>query len=486
MDIVKKILITFLFATSWSLAQEELAKSEDEKVRIYVSPDEQLVNPEILKFKGEQASLIEWDRLEESKFLDLDQWRVDIRVKQKEPRWRRNLQERRLREKMGYILECVGECRLYRGLGYANVGYLSTIREGDELQTKDDSYVWVYLLDGTMVRLSPQGSITFKEFNIGLKENFLYLRLNAGNSLVWSRRTNELEAQSIKETDSLFFPLSLGEANPPRREKKLDEEDLFKFLEDSNDTFVKYEKLNKLIKRNNVFISKKTEYFLVMPNGTIQGSSIVGEFVVLTGNKSFFKLRDKEQVGLKGEFTNPDITFYFRGFSNEDKVQLDHGKWYEVDAKGRELKNREAGVLAMGEFVTKNIPSIFIARELLFSKYSLFTQEVLNDKELAEEYGYRLWQSRKSKNSDLEQRLNFLIEYTRRVETTNLLVAEQFKKKLERSGEKWESSEYTQDFYRKAMGDFYNYREGASIFSGVKESLNSERKPFWRKVNSKK
>lgn len=488
MNIAKIFLALCLIFLPKSWAKDELTQADPEKVKIYVSPDEQLINPDILKYKGEKASMIEWGRLEESKFLDLDQWRVDTRVKQREPRWRRNLQERRLREKMGYVLECVGECRLYRGLGFAKVNYLSSIREGDELQTKEGSYVWVYLLDGTLVRLSPQGSITFKEFNVGVKENFLYLRLNSGNSLVWSRTGEKFKPQAIKETDSLFFPLSFSEANPPERKKRLKEDDLFSFLENSNDTLVKYERLNSMIQRNKDFTNKKTEYFLVMPNGTVQGKNLVAEFVVLTGNKSFFKLRKPDQIGIEEEGYQQDgATFYYRGFNNTEQSQVTLGQWYVVDAKGRELQEKDKpGVLAMGEFVTKNIPTIMIARELLFSKYSLFTHEKLSERELAEEYGYRQWQSIDDENADLAQRLRFLVEYTRRVETTNLLVAEQFKKKLERSGEKWESSEYTQDFYRKAMGDFYNYREGASIFSGVKESLNSERKPFWRKVKSKK
>lgn len=488
MNIARLTILMILSCLFWTLsshAQEDSSDPDD--VRIYVSPDEQLVNPKILKYKGEKASLIDWGRLKESKFLDLDQWRVDIRVKQNEPRWRRNLQERRLREKMGYILDCVGNCKIYRGLGYAKVNYLSTIREGDELQTDKDSYVWAYLLDGTIIRLAPGGSITFKEFNVGEEENFVYLRMNAGNSLLWSRTGKKFKPQLIKETDSLFYPLAFSEANPVSKEKKLKEDNLFEFLESSNDTLDKYKRLNGLIKRNSDFLRKPTEYFVVMPNGTIQGKGLISEFIVLTGNKSFFKLRDKEQLSLDTEDFEQQASFYFRGFSNSDKEELETGKWYEVDAKGRTLGAKERpGTFAMGEFITKNIPTILIARELLFSKYSLFTQADLTERELAEEYGYRLWGKESEKNSDFSQRLRFLVEYTRRVETTNLLVAEQFKKKLEKKGEKWNSSEYSQDFYRKAMGDFYNYREGASIFSGVKESLNSERKPFWKKIKSKK
>lgn len=467
-------------------AQESQQEAEGQ-AKIYISPDQQLFKESKINFKGERASLINWEDVDEDKYLNFNQWKVDLKVKETEPLWRRNLQERRLRERMGYVLECVGICKNYRGVGFAKVDYLSTIREGDELQTGEDSYLWVFLFDGTLLRISPNSTITMKELNIGREENFVFIRVNAGNVLSWSRSGKEFVPQNFKETDPLFLPLSFLQANPETQNLKVKENDLFAYLEQSTNYLGKYERLNNLIKKNKEK-KKPTLYFFVMPNGTVFGRDLVAEFIVLTGNKSYFKLRNEEQVGLKEKAEKEETaTFYFRGFNNTAEESLSEGKWYQIGAKGRVLQEYDdPRSFAIGEFVTKNIPTILVARELFYQKYSTFTQDKMDDQKLAENHGYRQWEPFSMEEGDMKLRLKFLIEYTRRAETTNLLAAEQFKKRLERRGEKWASSIYTREFYERAMGKFYNYRDGVSILSGTGETLNSEKKPYWKIIHGLK
>lgn len=458
---------------------------EDELTKIFVSPDQQLKKIERIDYMGERASLINWSEIKEDEFLSIREWKKRLKLKEKTPKWRQNLQERRLREKVGFVLECVGECRLYRGLGYAKVDYLSTIREGDEILTMKNSYLWAYLLDGTLVRMSPDGSLSLKEINVGKEENFLFARLNAGNILWWSRDKRQYTAKDYKETDSLFLPLSMYVANPKDASTKINEEDLFAYLSHDEGHEKKYVRLNKLIEESNKTFSKDTLSFLVMPNGTVVGKNLVAEFIVLTGNNSYVKLRDDLQVGLSGDDQKAhEANFFYRGFRNTKTEKLEKGNWYEIDSKGRNISQYEnTKRFAMGEFITKNIPSILIARELFFQKYSSFFHEELSSRELAEKHGYRLWSSSSDPSGELFQRVSFLKEYTRRIETTNLLVAEQFKKKFEQRGETWTYSTYNPSYYQRAMGNFYNYREGVSILSEREESLNSERKPFWKKIH---
>lgn len=462
------------------------AAEGSEKAKIYISPDQQLFREDQVSFKGEKTSLIRWGELEEDSFLDFNQWKVDLKVKENEPRWRRNLQETRLREKMGIVIECVGECRSYRGVGSARVDYLSTIREGDELQTLPHSYLWIYLMDGTIVRISPNSTITLKEMNIGKKENFVFLRLNSGNFLVWSRSGKKFKPQNFKETDPIFYPLSFLEANPDSEVLKVEEDNLYAYLERGIDYLSKYKRLNSLIEENGK-PAKKTIYFLVMPNGTIYGENLTAEAIVLTGNSSYFKIRNEEQVGLENAEPRPNPTLFYRGFKNSDSTEIQPAQWYEMDAKGRTSKVYDNPQrFGMGEFLTKNIPTILVARELLYKKNSGFTQKEMSDVDLAENYGYRQWESFEKEGSDLSLRVEFLIEYTRRAETMNLLAAEQFKNRIERRGEKWSFSIYSRDFYEDAIGKFYNYRDGVSILSGTGETLNSERKPFWKLIHGLK
>ena len=473
-----------------SLAQQEIVEaqgassSNEEKVKIFVGPDQQVKPVEEVFFAGERRSTIDWKNLEEDRFLSLSGWKNHLKLKEKVPKWRRNLMERRLNEKVGYVLECVGECRLYRGLGFSKVNYLSSIREGDELLTSEGSYLWVYMLDGTIMRMAPDGSVSLKEINIGEKENFIYARLNAGNILWWSRQASEFKEKKYKETDSLFLPLSLYEAKGPSLKNKLDEDNLFSFLETQNDFSQKYTRLNKLIKKSNEVFSKPTLSFLVFPNGSVLGENLIGEFIVLTGNKSYFKQRTVQEVGFSGEVKQGKLNFFYRGFRKDSNYLVEPGRWYEIGEKGRTiLAAKDPSRFAIGEFVTRNIPTILTARELMFQKYSSFFHQKIGGQALARRFGYRLWGDFSKKGTDSNQRIKFLKEYTRRIETTTLLVAEQFKKKLEKEGDSWKYSKYDARFFRKAMGSFYNYRDGVNILGGKSESLNSERKPFWKKIH---
>lgn len=472
--------------TEMTLGEQKEKAEASEKTRILIGTDQQLKPQESLDYQGKKASLVNWEDVDERRFLDFERWKVDLAVKEKQPRWRINLKERRLLERVGFVIECVGECRLYRGTGYARVDYLSSLREGDELQTLGDSYLWAFMMDGTLMRMSPKGSVTFKEINVGVKENFLFTRLNSGNILFMSRYQKTLKFQDFRETDSLFLPLTLLDANPKDASEVLTEDNLFAYLEESTNHKKTYDRLNQLIEANKRQ-TKPTEFFVVMPNGTVQGRNLTAEFIVLQGNKSYFKLRDSKQLGLSEEVEFEPATFSFRGFSNTNTQEIDVGKWYEVEEKGRAVQDiKPPDAFKIGEFVTKNIPSILVARELFFKKYSDFIHDPLSEKDLAKNHGYRQWGALEREGSDLNLRLKFLKEYTRRSETNSLLVSEQFRKRLKQRGEEWTYSKYSKDYYSRAMGDFLNYSEGGNILSGSKDALNSTRKPYWKMIHGLK
>ena len=104
--------------------------------------------------------------VDEKEWLSFKKWRENFEKREKFPPWERLKRERSLKERVGHIMDCRGECWLFRGLGKNKVQFRSTVREGDEIQTSKDSYLWLFLLDGTMVRVSPQSSITMREINI--------------------------------------------------------------------------------------------------------------------------------------------------------------------------------------------------------------------------------------------------------------------------------------------------------------------------------
>ncbi len=466
------------------LAQGEIAPND---VKIYIGADQQIPELREVHFSTENESLIDWEELEEKDYLDFQKWKIERQLKDENPLWKQNLQETRLTEKMGYVIDCVGECRNYRGLGYAKMRYLSTLMEGDEIFTMKESYLWIYLLDGTLVRMSPESSITLKEINRGKTENMIYARLNTGNILWWSRSDNHFVSKDHKETDSLFLPLDMYEANAKTKRFKVDEDDLYSYLQADTNKAQKYIKLNQLIDKSNELASFPTRAFLSFPNGSVYGKNIVAEFVILNGNHSYFKSRTKEQQGLEGEYPENEMSFFYRGFNNTTETPIESGKWYRVGTKGRTLDEEEEMRFSMGEFLTTNIPTIMIARELMYQKYSDFMHDPnLTDLQLADGKGYRLWGDVNEPNSDFDQRIRFLKEYTRRIETTNLLVTERFNKKLKEKGEEVLNAEYSAKYFSRAIAHFYNYRDGVTILSNTKEVLNSERKELWKRIHEKR
>src|SRR5690606_11019760 len=134
-------------------------------------------------------------------------------LKDLEPEWRRNLRQRGLAEDSGRSLECVGDCKLYRGDGAAQLRLRSRVIEGDELETGADSDAGLFLMDGSMVRVSPNTSVTFKAINISEKAVFHHARLNYGHALWISRQKEKFPENGLKETDALFLPLNFFGAN---------------------------------------------------------------------------------------------------------------------------------------------------------------------------------------------------------------------------------------------------------------------------------
>ncbi len=436
-------------------------------------------------YQGMNKSMIEWDKLDPADFIDYDLWLRDVKLKDKWPDWEKTAREKSQHEKVGKVLHCVGQCRFYRGVGFYNGQFRSTVLEGDEIHTADDSYAWIFLFDGTMVRLSPNSSITFKELNIGEKTNFIHARINSGNILWLSRERVKFSETNERETDALFLPMNFYEALPVTESLDYDEEDLIATIAESKSTLNQYKRLNKLIEENNkYFPERKTFAFLVTPNGSISGESLNIEFISLIGNESFLKRRNFEQLGLVGERRESTVNFYYRGFDNKDVKEIEENTWYKLGAKGREIESyEESSLFHMGELMTKRIPTILVARELLLKEYSEFLAKTNDERVLAREFGYRKWGSFDNPKSDLSLRFDFLKEYTRRMETSNLLASQRLREKLEGMGEKSNDMSYSATFFNRALVEYQRGKNlNINIDSG-REVLNSTKKKFWKIIN---
>ncbi|MCY4524464.1 MAG: hypothetical protein OXB84_06975 [Halobacteriovoraceae bacterium] len=443
-------------------------------------------------YHGQGASLIEWEGLDPLRWLDVDIWRNHSRGQGDYHFWKEIYRQRKLKEMMGRVLQCTGTCRGFRGEGHVNVKWRSSIVEGDDLETLRDSYLWVFLYDGTMVRLSPNTSVTFKEINIGSHEIFYYARINYGNVLWLSRDQSALKEDEGRETDTIFLPLQFYEANHFNWIKKPSNEDLYAMVDEKSFIKEKYQRLNNLIKKNNEMIKERPSWhFITFPNGTIWGRDLRTEFIVLSGNESYVKNRTSDQLGLARKDNPQGPVFYYRGHENKEETPLDFGKWYKVASDGRKIEpvDEEENSFGLGEFVTKRIPTIFLAREMMLQRYSNFVfDDKIGEIPLALKYGYRLWGRLSSGilQDDLEKRFLFLREYTRRQETIGLLQAKQLNDRLKKRGGNASRSAYDHSYYKKALASFSRYREFSRTFGEDKRFLNSTQRSSWRRLIMKK
>ncbi len=465
--------MTKLFITLFLLFSSSLILAQSEKYQ------------ENYYYQGVKKSLVEWDKLDPVDFLDYDLWLRDVKLRDKWPEWEKTIREKNQREKVGKVLHCVGKCRFYRGIGYYNGQFRSTVLEGDEIHTGENSYAWVFLFDGTMVRLSPYTSITFKELNLGKETNFIQARINSGNVLWLSREKEKFIETNDRETDGLFLPMKFYDALPTNETTEYSEDDLLASLEGSKATINQYKRLNKLIEENNkVLPHRKTFSFLITPNGSISGESLNVEFISLVGNEGYVKRRSFKQLGLEGESDDRTVLFYYRGFENKDEYELSDYSWYKIGEKGRTISSHEeSNLFRVGEFITKRIPTIFVARELLLKEYSGFMKELDDENKLGLKYGYRKWGSFDDPKSDLSLRFDFLKEYTRRMETSNLLASERLREKLKSLGGENQDMTYSSKFFNLAL---LEYKRGEDLNLYMKtdgEVLNSTKKKFWKIIN---
>lgn len=443
-------------------------------------------------YLGQDKSLIEWSEIDADRWFDFQAWRKARDLKDEYPNWELKVRERGYRALMGRVLDCVGECRIYKGEDFIRAGFRNTVHQGDEIVTQPDSYLWIYLLDGTLVRLSPDSSMTMKEFNIGEQENFLHARLNSGNILWLSRSRHHHVKENIRETDALFLPLTYHRANPleaDEDEKELDEDDLFAAFRPKKTNLKQVQRLNQLIEENNEWVKERTTHsFIVMPNGSIWGENIQAEFVVLLGGESFFKQRSLEEQSLKGEDGASSLEFYYRGFENKEKYYPKTSQWYRIGSRGRRVSKYDPpSLFGMSEFVTSRIPTIRLARELLLRRYSKFVYQGLSSSELAADHGQRKWGSLENESDDLARRLSFLKEHTRRIETSLLLSSSRFKEKvLEERGEVLESMKYSARFFSRALAHYQRKKELQKLYDRKGERLNSTKNPYWKIIHARR
>jgi hypothetical protein len=441
-------------------------------------------------YKNQKFSSFDWDNIKINDFLSFKNWKERQLIKDESPEFENILRDRSNKELAAHFFQCVGSCKIERAMSYFTPQFRTNIYEGDEILTVGNSYAWIFFMDGTMVRLAPDSSITVNEINIGKNENFINVRVNMGDVLWLSRQEMHYAENNYRETDVLFKPVALFQANLQHSIKKIDESNLFEIVEEDQSVLNQNIRLNKLIDENNEMThQKKTFHFIVLPNITVIGSAGNLELITMIGGNSYVKQRSNKSLELNLEnleLSEEEIQYQLRGFENKEWNVLLIDKWMMVDQKGTMImEDPDDRLKTAGEIITKRIPSVMVARELLIKEYSSpFFNKEYDPLKLAQVDGYRLWGnlfSKENKKEDLFLRVEFLKEYFRRIETTNLLMFDQLKSKRnnEDSGQINDYSEY---YFEKAINRYYSFEESKEENEDG-EVLNSKTKRIWKELH---
>lgn len=398
--------------------------------------------------KGQKHSMIQWSTLDPEEWLDISRWLVESEIKDKNPDWRLRQRDENHLEPVGKVLSCSGECTIFRGTMGVRGQHLSQLVEGDEFRTGKDTLAWIFLMDGTLIKVSPETSLAIQEVNLGQKEVFFLVRLNQGH-IFWHPRNQEIHALELApETDTMTLPLMIKEANQEFFERIVFQTEpsthLSEFLDVEEKAIVlQMEELNRLKEIHNNLLKIPTKVMMVSPNATLVSSLNSFDMVYIQGGKSYFKKRDASTLG-------EEFALQLRGYTSTEAYPLQELDWYSVESNGRSFERLESPPkeLQLIELLTKRIKTIELAREIWISHFTLPVIACLVDaKELAINHGFTLW------DKDLSRRQEFLSEYTRRIETTNLRSLENLLLKYEKN-EIPVIRELTQSFYVTPLKDY--------------------------------
>jgi hypothetical protein len=389
--------------------------SPDHHEKVDWKVTEKEVEVDTSPLKGQSFSLIPWSTQKPEDFLSIEKWMADRSFKDKNPDWKIRLRELSQTEILGKLIQCRGTCEVFRGSNKAKVQHLSTLNEGDELRTGLNSSAWVFLMDGSLMRLGAETSISLIEFNLSDKAAFHFYRLNQGHVFWNSRTESEYIADLAPETDSFNLPLPIKEANQAHFEREIfkSQNDFERSLEfvklDDSAALKQVKNLNELKLKNNKIGLFSSRMMMIAPNVSLLSDGASLDLIYRVGGKSYFKKRSNLE--------NQNLKIQLRGYSQTDVSELTDPFWFEVAENGRNFSKAEddLGYLEITELITKRIRTIEYARELWIEKYVAPILAQLGHKDkIAVQFGYKIW------GDEGQKRFDFMFEYMRRIETSNL------------------------------------------------------------------
>ena len=393
-----------------------------------------------------------WDEIESEEWFDFAKWKEARAYKDRNANWRAEAKVRNTVQVLGRVIKCLGDCRYFSGLNSSSARAKTRLREGDEFVTGDSSQAWISLFDGTLLRISANSSIGLHEMILTRDEVFYSLRLNHGHAILLDRRQGSYSALNRSESDTGFLPLVYAQANREyyaiEEYRSLAEKQKLEHIIAPHFGYKRqYKKLNQLLglkSRQATF--KKTRILFNAPNFSLYTEdSNINIFANALG-EGFYNVKP-EIVNFEPATTEKSIAkVMLRGYENKKLMSLNFNSWYKVGAEGEQVREENSNITSSLEMTwafTHRIPSILLAREILMQDYADSALTKTNDESnlLTNDY----WDKNK-----LEQRIEFLFEHTRRIETTNIA-------SLKKILPKQNIEQFAVSYYAESMKQHYSY-----------------------------
>lgn len=350
----------------------------------------------LYRLKGQGNFYHDFETLDVDRWLSRKDWLKSLKYTEKE---KREAIERGYREEVGRVITCIGSCRIERGQGGYDLSYRSLIIEGDTIETGKDSYLWVALKNGNMLRLSSLTKLQIPEINLTPKRAHFSMVLVRGFIHHIDRRDDPIFAgDGLIDTDTIIFPLRYKQANleyyywrkfKGLSKKRSTREELFNLY--------RVEK-SKADQFNGSDFSR--EYFIHTAHG---------DFMVK--NTSFmmsFQARDGAywRHGLVEGTVQPAKVQLRKAKAFEETLLSQ--KWYVVKRGEVEVKP-ELDLEFTGEkFIIERGIAVRLVRDHFFNKYfsALFKNLVANKRIATAEQGARIWTDK-----ELDQRIKYYKDY---------------------------------------------------------------------------
>jgi hypothetical protein len=406
----------------------------------------QLDEREVELPKGQRRSLIKWENLDPDEWSDIQRWINERTLKDEIPDWKLRLRQGHQVQGLGRILHCQGECEVHRAHLKISPQYLSRIQEGDELRTGVNSSGWLFLFDGTLLRIGPKSSVTLQEISWSDKEVLHLIRLNQGHVFWHPRENGDHPKDFSPQTDAISLPIRLREANQQWFERNVyqDQSDQLRQLEigslEEKAINLQIQKINQLRQLRSQNPLPASKVMMVAPNATIVAHNQSLDFLYYPGGRAFFRARSSGELKLS-----------LRGYLDTDIHLVSEMNWFEVDPVGRQWKKIQnpEGKLEITELITRRIRTMELARELWINNYTIpIVNDLANPQKMAQDHGILTWPG-----AQQLERYNFLQEYTRRIETTQLRSLQNLLTKMGHEGDKF-SKELNDDHYQAAIKSY--------------------------------